>query len=89
MSYGSRVRSVIPGAESTVARKLALLLVMALSVSMSGCEHLRKSTDNAEVETGPRFDEDGRFTREPEVKVPMWRSGGLKEKPQDVMPNRK
>lgn len=43
-------------------------------------------TDTVEVQTGLRFDEEGRLTDRLEVKVPLWRSNGLKEKPREGVP---
>ena len=70
-------------------RMIAALFAIALTASLVGCESVKKRTDNAELETGMRFDEDGRFTDKPEVKVPIWKSGGLKEKPKEVTPPRR
>ena len=70
-------------------RKIAASITIVLTALLIGCESVKKRTDNAELETGMRFDEDGRFTDKPELKVPIWKSRGLKEKPKEVTPPRR
>lgn len=68
-------------------RTVAWLVLAGLSpLGFVGCQAIKARTDHAELTRGPRFDEDGKFTDEPEVSVPLWNSKGLKPKPQDVTP---
>jgi hypothetical protein len=70
----------------TCLRAAALLAVAAAALFGSGCQALKSRTDNATLEPGPRFDENGKLTNDPKVSVPIWSSKGLKEKPQDITP---
>ena len=53
----------------------------------SGCASVQQRIDHTELETGMRI-EDGRLTDEPKVSVPVWTSGGFKEKRKDLSPRR-
>ena len=63
-----------------------LVLVGLAAFGFGGCQSVKTRTDQAELTRGPRFDEEGKFTDQPEVSVPLWNSKGLKPKPQDVTP---
>jgi hypothetical protein len=61
-------------------------LAVSVALTMTGCNGIKASTDNAEVQKGAHLDANGKVTDSPEVSVPIWSSKGLKPKPQDVTP---
>ena len=66
-----------------------ILSIVGLSLvilAFPGCQGVKSSTDNAQLNTGARLDSDGKVTTAPEVSVPLWKSDGLKPKPVDVTP---
>ena len=59
---------------------------VSTALTITGCNGIKASADNAEVKKGALFDANGKVTDRPEVYVPVWSSKGLKPKPQDVTP---
>ena len=70
--------------------KLVLSILSAAFLSaLTGCQGVKASTDNAQLNTGAHFDSNGKVTTAPEVSVPVWKSDGLKPQPVDVTPANK
>lgn len=52
---------------------LVSIVVILLGIS-AGCRSVQHNMRQGTVETGPRFDEDGRFTDQPKATIPIWKS---------------
>jgi len=64
------------------------ILAVFAALTVTGCNGIKASTDNAEIQKGAHVDSNGKVTDSPEVSVPIWSSKGLKPKPQDVTPTK-
>jgi hypothetical protein len=64
------------------------IFAVSAALTITGCNGIKASTDNAEVKKGAHIDANGKVTDSPEVSVPIWSSKGLKSKPQDVTPTK-
>lgn len=62
--------------------------LLALGLGLAGCQSAGVRARNAELGTGPRFDEKGTFTDRPSVTIPLWNSEGIKDRPLAVTPSR-
>ena len=69
-------------------KTIVSLLAVFAALATTGCQGIKASTDNAELNSGPNFDKKGKLTDTPDVSVPIWSSKGLKPKPQDVTPTK-
>ncbi len=66
---------------------IAPALVALVTVMITGCQGIKLSVDNAELQKGTHFDTNGKLTNIPEVSLPIWSSKGLKPKPRDIRPD--
>ncbi len=69
-------------------KSVLALSLFALGLGLAGCQSAGVRARNAELKTGPRFDEEGKFTDEPAVTIPLWSSEGIKDRPVTVAPPR-
>jgi hypothetical protein len=67
-------------------KTITFIPALFMAVALTGCQGIKASTDNAEVQSGTYFDNNGKFTDSPAVSVPIYDSKGLNSKPQDVTP---
>jgi len=65
-----------------------VLSILALGLGFAGCQAVGVRARNAELKTGPRFDDEDKFTDQPSVTVPLWSSEGIKDRPVDLSPPR-
>lgn len=70
-------------------KSAAALLSVSLLAAMTGCSSMKASLDHGTVKKELHYDDKGRLTNDPVASVPLWSSGGLKEKPVDVTPPKK
>ena len=61
-------------------------LLSSLVFALAGCQSSGVRLRNAELQTGPRFDEQGEFTDQPEVTIPLWDSDGIRDRPAPITP---
>ena len=69
-------------------RTAAFIPAILMAAALTGCQGIKASTDNAEVQSGPHFYNSGKLTAEPAVSVPIYDSKGLNSKPQDITPTK-
>ena len=67
-------------------KSVLALSLLTLGLCLAGCQSAGVRARNADLKTGPRFDEEGKFTDEPAVTVPLWSSEGIKDRPVTVAP---